>query len=201
VRRLSRRHGIPVHSTRNVNDAAGMAFVSAAQPDVLVCAFFNQRVDAALRALPRAAAVNIHPSLLPDFKGVDPVFFARLSRAPALGVTVHHLSEVFDAGHILIQQALSIPVTESLFRTTARLFARGGRLLAELLADGAYVPAGRPQTESGRYDSWPNASQVRQLRRQGVALLRMADLAWVRRADADGSHRIGQAAEFPAVRG
>ncbi|WP_295583190.1 formyltransferase family protein [uncultured Lamprocystis sp.] len=178
---LARRHNLPTLTTRNVNDAAGLAFVTAAQPDVLVSCFFNQRIGDAVRRLPRRAAVNLHPSLLPAFKGVDPVFHARLRQAPSLGVTIHHLTDRFDAGSILRQQALPDVAADSLFMSTARLFDHGGCLLISLLRDGSDTQPGIPQVSTDAYDSWPTAGQVRQLCRRGIALLRMRDLAWARR--------------------
>lgn len=178
LRRLGRRHAIPLLATRDVNTPAGLAFAAAARPDLLVSAFFNQRIGIDLLRMPRIAAVNVHPSLLPEFKGVDPVFFARLRDVPNLGVTVHQLEPDLDAGSILVQQELAVPPAESVFRTTARLFAAGGRLLAARLAEVLTRQSGTPQSGPGSYDSWPTSAQVGLLRRRGIRLLRFADLVW-----------------------
>lgn len=185
LRGLTRRHAVPLLATRNINDPAGLAFAAAARPDVLVSAFFNQRIGDDLIRLPRLAAVNVHPSLLPDFKGVDPVFFARLRDAPALGVTVHHLERNLDSGRILVQQALPVPAAESVLRTTARLFALGGQLLATGFAGPLTRQSGAPQSGPGQYDSWPSAAQVNSLRRRGLSLVRPSDLVWAWRAGGD----------------
>jgi len=179
--RLTRRYGIPVFSTRDINTVAALAFVHGCGPDVLVSAFFNQRIGAAVLAVPSTLALNIHPSLLPAFRGVDPVFFARLRGAPALGVTLHILDAEFDTGDILLQAALSAPATESVLRTTARLFSLGGRLLAPLIAKPQELLSRHAQSGPGSYDSWPTPQQVRRLRLNGTPLLRAADLGWARR--------------------
>lgn len=188
---LVRRYDIPMLATRDVNDAAGLAFVAAARPHVLISAFFNQRFGDDLLRLPWMAAINVHPSLLPEFKGVDPVFYARLRDASRLGVTVHHLERDLDAGRILAQQALEVLPAESVFRTTARLFALGGRLLRTQIAVPLSRQSGSPQPGSGSYDSWPRAAQVALLRRRGVALFRLRDLLWVRRLVADDGVDVG----------
>jgi len=179
--RLTRRHGIPVFATRDINTATAVAFVRERGPDVLVSAFFNQRIGAAVLAVPSTLALNIHPSLLPAFRGVDPVFFVRLRGAPALGVTLHILDAEFDTGDILLQAALAAPATDSVLRTTARLFALGGRLLAPLIAKRQELLPRHAQSEPGSYDSWPTPQQVRTLRQSGTPLLRAADLGWARR--------------------
>ena len=77
VARQAKRQGIRMLVTRRVNDAAGTRFVAEAVPDLLVSAFFNQRIDEVVTELPRYGAVNIHPSPLPDFRGVDPEIWQR----------------------------------------------------------------------------------------------------------------------------
>ena len=174
-------------ATRNINDATGLTF-AAVRPDVLVSAFFNQRIGEDLLRLPSIAAVNVHTSLLPDYKGVDPVFFARLNGAPRLGVTVRHLERDLDAGRVLVQQTLTVSAGESVLRTTARLFALGGCLLASRLALPLTRQSGAVQSGCGHYDSWPSAAEVARLRGRGIALVRACDLAWARRLGAgDGA--------------
>lgn len=195
MRCLIRRRTIPSLATRNINDAVGLAFVAAARPDVLISAFFNQRVGDDLLRVPSIAAINIHPSLLPEFKGVDPVFYARLKGAPRLGVTVHHLEKDLDAGRILVQQSMTVSAGESVFRTTARLFALGGCLLASRLALPLTRQSGSPQPAYGSYDSWPSAAEVVRLRRHGIALVRPSDLVWARRLGAGDGAAIGSPQE------
>ncbi|HEX4782351.1 MAG TPA: formyltransferase family protein, partial [Usitatibacter sp.] len=90
VRSRARREAIALLATRRVNDPDSHAFIAGCAPSLLVTAFFDQRVDAATRALAPLGGMNIHPSALPDLRGVDPVFQAMLRGRP-LGVTVHRL--------------------------------------------------------------------------------------------------------------
>jgi len=71
MRRLIRRRAIPSLETRNTNDATGLAFAAAVRPDVRISAFFNQGIGDDLLRVSSIAAVNIRPSLVPEFKGVD----------------------------------------------------------------------------------------------------------------------------------
>lgn len=178
LRCLVRPQGVPLHATRDINDAAATAFVAAARPDILLSAFFNQRIGERVRALSAVAAVNIHPSPLPDFKGVDPVFHASLARSDRFGVTLHAMTERLDTGPILAQCHIDRDPTESLFRTTARLFSIGAQQFCAACADGTIRGPGRPQPGSGRYDSWPDPAQTRALRHNGGRLIRAMDLSW-----------------------
>lgn len=168
--------GLRVFKTRNINDAEALRFLSACAPDLLVSAFFNQRLHAATLALPKCGCVNIHPSLLPDAKGVDPVFQALLPGASPLGVTVHFMSAEVDAGSIIAQRLVGRKPGSSVFATTALLFREGAELLAVALEQIARGSTGTPQSSAGSYQSWPTRRDVRVLHASGVALLRFADL-------------------------
>jgi methionyl-tRNA formyltransferase len=175
--------GLRVFNTRNVNDAQALGFLSACAPDLLVSAFFNQRLHAATLAQPKYGCVNIHPSLLPDAKGVDPVFQALLPGASPLllGVTVHFMTPELDAGRIIAQGSVGGRAGSSVFATTALLFREGAELLAAAMEQIVRGWTGTPQSGAGSYQSWPTRQEVRVLRASGGALLRFADLMRVAR--------------------
>jgi methionyl-tRNA formyltransferase len=171
--------GIPVLTTRDINDAEGLRFLKTCTPDLLVGAFFNQRVGAAALELPKYGCLNIHPSLLPDAKGVDPVFQCLLRGVPVLGVTVHFMSLDLDAGQILAQCSLERCSESSVFATTALLFREGAELLVAAIESIVGGNAGVPQEGAGNYQSWPTPQELSNLRARGGTLLRFADLAWL----------------------
>jgi methionyl-tRNA formyltransferase len=167
---------VPVYTTRNINDAQGLQFLSACAPDLLVSAFFNQRVHAPALALPKRGCLNIHPALLPEAKGVDPVFQSLLHGSPPLGVTVHFMSPELDAGRIVAQRSIEGGARSSVFALTARLYAQGAELLASAMESIVGGATGTPQNGIGSYQSWPTGGEVRELRARGGALLHLADL-------------------------
>jgi methionyl-tRNA formyltransferase len=168
--------GLPVYTTRNVNDAEGLKFLAACAPDLLVSAFFNQRVHAPALALPKYGCLNIHPALLPEAKGVDPVFQSLLHGVPPLGVTVHFMTPELDAGRIVAQRPIEARARSSVFAITARLFDEGAELLATAIESIAAGATGSPQIGAGNYQSWPTRLEVRSLRARGGALMHFADL-------------------------
>lgn len=170
------RAGIPVLATRNIADASGRRFLETCDADLLVSAFFDQRIDEDLARMPGCGAVNIHPSLLPDFKGVDPVFFARLRGHRELGVTVHLVSPQWDAGPVLCRETMAVREADSVFLATARLYDRGAQLLAGALDAIRAGEPGATQALEGCYDSWPRRDDVAALGRRGIALVRASDL-------------------------
>jgi folate-dependent phosphoribosylglycinamide formyltransferase PurN len=168
--------GLPVYTTRNLNDEEGLKFLAGCAPDLLISAFFNQRLHAPALALPKHGCLNIHPALLPEAKGVDPVFQSLLHGVPPLGVTVHFMTPEFDAGRIVAQRAIERGARSSVFAITARLHAQGADLLAGAIESVAGGATGSPQSGVGSYQSWPTRREVGLLRARGGALLRFADL-------------------------
>ena len=176
----SRPGGPPVHTTRDINDPSSLEFLRECGSDLLVSAFFDQRLHEAALAVPPRGCINIHPSLLPDFRGVDPVLQARLHRS-TLGVTVHYMTPILDQGEILAQRSLAYDQHASVFATTASLFSAGAELLVSQLERVEHGEHGSPQRAGGSYQSWPTRAEVRALRAGGGALLRLADFKLLRR--------------------
>lgn len=171
----ARRRGVPLLRTDDVNGRAALDFARRSAPGLLVSAFFNQRIGAALLAVPAHGGVNIHPSLLPEFRGVDPVFRSLLEGRRALGVSVHRLAEELDRGNVLAAAAHAADGA-SVFRATAALYGRGARLLVAALPRIVAGEAGAPQPAGGGYDSWPAPREVAELRRRGHSLVRLRDI-------------------------
>jgi methionyl-tRNA formyltransferase len=171
----SAKDAVPVLTSRDINDPKGLKFLAACQPDLLVCVVFNQRLRPATLALPKRACLNIHPSLLPEAKGVDPVFQALLHGTP-LGVTVHYMNAEFDAGRIVAQRPAEPLEGASVFECTALLFREGAELLAGAIERVAAGEKGAEQGAAGSYQSWPSPAEVAELRGRGGALLRFVDV-------------------------
>jgi methionyl-tRNA formyltransferase len=168
--------GVPVHTTRDINGPEALKFLSDCAPDVLVSAFFDQRLKQAALSVPAQCGVNIHPSLLPGFKGVDPVLQARLAAADT-GVSVHYMTPVLDGGAILAQQPIAACGRVSVFKATAQLYRAGAKLLVGVIDQVARGQPGTPQGSPGSYQSWPSRADIRALRRRGGALIHFSDLA------------------------
>ena len=176
---------LPVYATRNLNDSEGLRFLSACAPDVVVSAFFNQRLHAAALALPTRGCLNIHPSLLPANQGVDPVFQTMLTGFPQLGVTVHFMTLELDAGPIVAQRTFKAHAESSVFEITALLFREGADLLASSIHSIAAGAAGTRQHGVASYQSWPTRSELRAFHARGGALVRTADFVRLARGRLD----------------
>lgn len=163
----ARKQRLPVFRTRDVNSPAGIAFLKNLGADLLVSAHFDQKLEPPLCDGPEFAAVNIHPSLLPHHKGLEPVLRAWFDMENPPAVTLHRLSEKIDAGRILASVKGKPFQSSSLYGRTCELMEAGVRLLTENSAQLLDRESGTLQQGGGSYHSWPGAAEVRRFLIQG----------------------------------
>lgn len=127
-----------------------------------------------LLAVPPFGAVNVHPSLLPAYRGAAPIPWALFDGCAETGITTFLLAARVDAGNILLQERVAIAPDETAGQLEARLAVGGADLLVRSLdglEEGRLTPRPQARTgvtrapkltrEDGRIDwSWP-ARRVR----------------------------------------
>ncbi len=102
-------------------------------PDAIVVAAYGLFLPPDTLSAPKLGCVNIHPSLLPRYRGPSPVVTALLNGDESTGVTLMLPDEGMDTGPILAVRETSIGADEDAQTLTARLFEMGATLLVETL--------------------------------------------------------------------
>lgn len=102
-------------------------------PDILLVVAFGEILCPELLTVPRVAALNVHYSLLPQFRGAAPVQHALLAGLAETGVTLQYMSEQLDAGDIVAQATVQIADDDDTASLTARLTEAGCALVREYL--------------------------------------------------------------------
>ena len=108
VAALAERHDLPCIKPADPNAAEVVARVREAAPDVLFSFYYRALLGEALLKAPRVAALNMHGSLLPKYRGRVPVNWAILNGEEETGVTLHHMVARPDAGAIVASEAVPI---------------------------------------------------------------------------------------------
>ncbi len=103
--------------------------------DLLVSACYGQKIPAPVIDAATHGGINVHPSLLPRWRGADPVPWAIYSGDHQTGVTLVRLSGTFDRGLILAQQKLNITDTDTTGPLRSKLFTMGADILIKTLPD------------------------------------------------------------------
>jgi len=102
-------------------------------PDVIVVAAFGQILPRSVLGIPRFGCINIHPSLLPRFRGASPVASAILAGDEFTGVSIMLMDEGLDTGPILARAQIPVSAQDTTGSLTTKLSLIGARLLGEVL--------------------------------------------------------------------
>ncbi len=132
--------GIDVLTPEKLKDENFLAELQNTEWDLFVVAAYAKLIPKIILDIPKHACINVHPSLLPKFRGPSPAVSAILADERATGVTIMEMAEKMDAGPIIAQARIELeedtgeggwPPKGSEFE--ALLATEGGNLLAETI--------------------------------------------------------------------
>ncbi|MBN1332927.1 MAG: methionyl-tRNA formyltransferase [Synergistales bacterium] len=131
---LKTKPAIPLHLTEELSrDPELLRLLDTSPPDVIFVVDFGQLIREPFLSFSNLGCLNIHPSLLPKFRGAAPIPRAILSGENATGVTVFKLVEAMDAGPILAQKSLLIADEDTSGSLLTKLSTEGSILLLEAI--------------------------------------------------------------------
>lgn len=159
LRDLAAVSGAPLLSVARLNDAATLDALADFAPDAICVACFTRRLPPALLRLPRLGCLNAHPSLLPDNRGPDPLFWTFHAGATETGVTIHLMDADLDTGPILVQSRGPLVEGDTEAALELRLATLAGRVMVmalEGLRDATIVPQAQKQAQASAHP-WPSA--------------------------------------------
>jgi len=139
VAAAAHQYALDVWKPESLRDPAFVDRLRALAPELLVVVAYGRFLPARLLAMPRLGGINLHPSLLPRYRGAAPIPRAIEAGDRETGVTVLHLSDEMDAGDLILQRAVPISPDDTTRTLEPRLAGDGARLLAEavrLLEEG-----------------------------------------------------------------
>ncbi|TET66501.1 MAG: methionyl-tRNA formyltransferase [Dehalococcoidia bacterium] len=140
---------LPVVQPTSLKEAEVVVQLVAFHPDVIVVAAFGQILPQSVLDIPKYGCINIHPSLLPRFRGASPVAAAILAGDESTGVSLMLMDSGLDTGPILAQEQVSLSPQDTTGSLTAKLSQVAAQLLPEVLrrwTRGEITP--RPQSEA-----------------------------------------------------
>lgn len=137
VAALAAQHCIPIqyagHDIRHF--ASWPDFPHLCPPAYLFVACFPFRLPATLLQWPTRMAINLHPSLLPAYRGPNPVFWQLRNDERHTGISLHLLTEALDAGPILLQKRVSFPPGATPDELDALLAQQGTEVFCDALCN------------------------------------------------------------------
>jgi len=123
--------GLELLQSADVNDEAALARIRAAEPEaVAVCAFGQLIREPLLSEWPM---LNVHPSLLPRWRGAAPIERAMIAGDATTGVSIMRVTAGLDSGPVALREEIAIDPEDDFAALSERLAALGGELLVRAL--------------------------------------------------------------------
>ncbi len=125
--------GIPVHQPVKLNDGTFATWLQEQAPEVCVIAAYGRILKQPVLDIPPSGWLNVHPSLLPKYRGPSPIRSAILNGDTETGVSIMRLVLEMDAGDVLLQRRVTIDENESAVELAKRLGMLGADLMLKSL--------------------------------------------------------------------
>jgi methionyl-tRNA formyltransferase len=133
VKEFALKHGLTVHQPLKIRNEEALALFASHDADVVVVVAYGRILPSTFLQTPRRGCLNVHFSLLPQYRGAAPVNWAIVRGEHETGVTTMRIVEELDAGAILLQRKTAIGETETAPELMTRLSQMGAEVLSETL--------------------------------------------------------------------
>ena len=154
------REGIPAYECGDIGQPEVANWLTEMSLDVVCVACWNRIIPPRVLGIPRLGFLNVHPSLLPSYRGPYPLFWQFRAGEESTGVTVHWMDAGLDTGDIGGQRKLQFADGIRGSEAEALCASSGGDLLAGLIAKLKLgQTTRRPQPAGGSYFPAPSAEE------------------------------------------
>ena len=133
VKQFAAGAGLRVIQPLSFRDSGEVELLAGLKPDIIIVAAYGQILPEAVLTIPIYKCINIHPSLLPRYRGPSPVAAAILNGDAQTGVTIMLIERKVDSGPIIAQIQVSIADDDTTGSLTGRLAKTGADLLIATL--------------------------------------------------------------------
>jgi methionyl-tRNA formyltransferase len=133
VELLALEYNIPIVYIKRLDDLESYSQISKYQPHFIWVACFPYILPEKIWRLAKIASINLHPSLLPKYRGPNPVFWQLKHGEPHMGITLHLINDLVDGGDIVLQKDLVLKNGIRDRAISSNIGEQGARLFIEIL--------------------------------------------------------------------
>jgi methionyl-tRNA formyltransferase len=108
IKTVAEELGYQVFQPEKIKDEVALRQIRSWQPDVIVVVAYGQLLPRDILEIPPRGCINVHPSLLPKYRGSAPIHRAIINGEEETGVTTMFMAEALDAGDIILQERIPI---------------------------------------------------------------------------------------------
>lgn len=132
VKTAALQHNIQVLQPANLKDENFLTLIRSINPEIMVVVAFRM-MPHSLWSIPSKGTLNLHASLLPQYRGAAPVNWAIINGETETGLTTFFINDVIDTGEIILQHKMTIGADETAGELQDRMKTAGAKLIAETL--------------------------------------------------------------------
>ncbi len=140
IKTTALEHNLCIFQPEKVRDPEFVSTLRQLSPDVMVVAAFGQLLPASVLDIPPCGVINLHPSLLPKYRGAAPIQWTLINGEKETGITLMLLDEGEDTGDIICRQSIPIEISDTYETIHSTLANLGAKLLKDTLSD---IPKGK----------------------------------------------------------
>ncbi len=151
VKEKAQSKNIPVHHPARLRDDEFIREIAEAKCDIFVVVAYGRIIPAEVFNIPPLKTINLHPSLLPKYRGAAPVEWAVINGERETGITVQLINERLDAGDIILQSRVPVPPAMTAGELYEIIMPAGAELLIssiEKLHSGDVSPLAQREDEA-----------------------------------------------------
>ena len=145
VKEISVKHDLHLYQPERLRKKESVEYLKQLNPDVIVVAAFGQLLPQIVLDIPPCGVINIHPSLLPKYRGAAPIQWTLINGEEETGVTLMLLDAGEDTGDIICMERIPIQLEDTAVTLHQKLADIGARLLLEVLSN---LQPGQPPSAS-----------------------------------------------------
>ena len=160
VKKVALQNNAPLHQPERIRKREFIQEVlKPLSPDLIVVVAFGQILPEAILSLPPLGCVNLHPSLLPKYRGAAPIQRAIMNGEEETGVTVMFMDEGEDTGDVILQEKAEIGISDTAELLSQRLAELGAQLVSKALKIAESGPLPRQFQDNSKASYAPRLSR------------------------------------------
>jgi len=134
IKELALEHDLEVYQPQSVNISSSLEKIQTYKPDLIITAAFGKILKNNILSTPKYGCINLHPSLLPKYRGPSPISWALFHGDAVTGTSVYYMNSKMDAGDIILQSRLTIQHDDNLTTLSKKLSEKGANDVLKAIA-------------------------------------------------------------------
>ena len=156
----------------SINDESNLQRIKQLEPELIIAIRYAEILKKSVLSVPNKGVINIHPSLLPKYGGLTPVFHAMNHNEKDIGYTIHFMDESIDSGRIVKQEIIKQESGDSVVSLNIRIHIQAGYGLVSCMDKLTQTIV---KNENSSYFSWADKADIKKFLKSGMKLIKLSD--------------------------